>query len=118
VTAEPPADDRIRRRLEDLVAFGGDAAHTVELGIDAYLADTADGRLLRHSGRHIVIQIATVAEKLPEDFKQSHPGVEWVAIARMRNLIAHHYDKVDDRLVFTTLQRRIPALLRALDLGG
>ena len=117
MTADPPAD-RIRRRLEDLVAFGGDAAHTVELGIDAYLADTADGRLLRHSGRHIVIQIATVAEKLPEDFKQSHPGVEWIAIARMRNLIAHHYDKVDDRLVFTTLQRRIPALLRALDLGG
>ncbi len=35
----------------------------------------------------------------------------------MRNLIAHHYDKVNDRLVFTTLATRIPELARDLELG-
>lgn len=110
-------EDRVRRRLQDLADFGGDAAYTVSLGLDAYLADTAAARVLRNSGRHILIQVATVAEKLPEDFKNAHPAVDWVGIARMRNLIAHHYDKVDDRLVFTTLASRIPELMRQLGLS-
>jgi uncharacterized protein with HEPN domain len=116
--AGDPQADRIRRRLQDLAAFGADAAYTVSLGMDAYLAETPAARLLRNSGRHILVQVATVAEKLPEDYKNAHPGVDWVAIARMRNLIAHHYDKVDDRLVFTTLASRIPGLMRQLGLQG
>ena len=110
------ADGPTQRRLRDLTDFGGDAAHTVSLGRDAFVADSPDGRLLRNNGRHIVIQIATVAEKLPDDFKQAHPEIDWVGIGRMRNLIAHHYDKVDDRLVFTALERRIPDLLDKLGL--
>ncbi|QIX28910.1 DUF86 domain-containing protein [Nocardioides sp. JQ2195] len=91
-------------------------AYTVGLGLDSYLADSPQGRVLRNSGRHILIQVATVAEKLPSDFKDAHGSVDWVALARMRNLIAHHYDKVDDRLVFAALERRIPALLGVLGL--
>lgn len=40
-----------------------------------------------------MIQVATVAEKLPEDFKAQHPDIEWVKIQRMRNLVAHRYDE-------------------------
>ncbi|MFD6893210.1 DUF86 domain-containing protein [Rhodococcus sp. NPDC060086] len=54
--------------------------------------------------------MATVVEKLPDAYKAAHPDVEWSAIGRMRNLIAHHYDKVNDRLVYTTLATRIPDL--------
>lgn len=70
--------------------------------------------MLRNNGRQILIQIATVAERLPEDFKREHPDVAWVRIARMRTLIAHHYDRVDDQLVFTALAERVPQMLRAL----
>lgn len=114
MTATPDDGARVQHRLDDLSMFGGDAAYTVSLGIDAYLADSPHGRVLRNSGRHILIQVATVAEKLPADFKQAHDSVDWIALAHMRNLIAHHYDKVDDRLVFAALERRIPALLDAL----
>ncbi|HET8926747.1 MAG TPA: HepT-like ribonuclease domain-containing protein [Microbacterium sp.] len=107
---------RIERRLEDLERFIADAAYTVSLGVDAYLADTAAGRVLRNNGRHIVIQVATVAEKLPASFKEAHPDVDWVRIARMRNLIAHHYDSVNDHLVFSTLQHRLPELAETLGL--
>lgn len=110
-------DPRVQRRLQDLTDFGADAAYTVSLGLEQFVTDTPPGRVLRNNGRHILIQIATVVEKLPESFKQTHPAVDWVSITRMRNLIAHHYDKVDDRLVFTTLQRRIPDLLTKLGLG-
>lgn len=109
-------DARVRRLLQDLTDFGGDAAYTVSLGIDEFVADTPYGRLLRNNGRHILIQIATVVEKLPASFKQARPNVDWVSITRMRNLMARRYDKVDDRLVYTALQRRISDLLAHLGL--
>ena len=109
--------ERVRRRLADLVAFGQDAAYTVALGIDAYLADTPAGRVLRNNGRQILIQIATVVDQLPQAYKDARPEIDWVRITRMRNLIAHHYDQVDDELVFTALARRVPATLRNLGIA-
>ena len=111
-----PDAERVRRRLRDLADFGADAAYTVGLGVEAYLDDSPQGRVLRNNGRHILIQVATVVEKLPATFKEACNDVDWVAIGRMRNLIAHHYDKVDDRLVFTALAHRIPNLLGRLGL--
>jgi uncharacterized protein with HEPN domain len=42
--------------------------------------------------------------------------VDWTGISRMRNLVAHHYDKVNDDLLWQALTVRIPKLLRELDL--
>lgn len=116
MTEPDPDAERVRRRLQDLADFGADATYTVSLGIEAFLADGPDGRLLRNNGRHILIQVGTVVEKLPDAFKDQRPDVEWEAIARMRNLIAHHYDKVDDRLVFIALATRVPELIGKLGL--
>jgi uncharacterized protein with HEPN domain len=114
---DPPSPDakRIARRLEDLREFAEDARYTVSLGLDAFLEDSPDGRILRNNGRHILIQVATVVEKLPVEFKQRYADIDWVAISRMRNLIAHHYDKVDDQLIYAALATRIPALIARLD---
>lgn len=117
MTSAENADERVRRRLQDLAEFAADAAYTVGLGLDAYLEDSPYGRVLRNNGRHILIQVATVVEKLPETFTSEFPGVDWVAIGRMRNLIAHHYDQVNDRLVYSALATRIPELSATLGLG-
>lgn len=109
-------DDRVGHRLSDLRDFAADAAYTVSLGLAAYLADSPEGRVLRNNGRHIVVQVATVVEKLPDDFTAQYSQVPWVQISRMRNLVAHHYDRVDDRLVFSTLSGRIPELAAVLGL--
>ena len=104
-------DDKVARLLDDLTLIAQDAAHIVSLGEDAYLADDAQGRLLRNAGERIVIKVSTVVERLPEDFKAQHPDVEWIKIQRMRNLIAHHYDKVQADFVWATLRGRIPELV-------
>jgi uncharacterized protein with HEPN domain len=110
------APDKVTRLLDDLAAIAEDAAHVVSLGQAAYLADDAQGRLLRNAGERIVIKVSTVVERLPDDFKAEHPEVEWVKIQRMRNLIAHHYDKVQADFVWATLAHRIPGLIA--ELGG
>lgn len=103
--------DKVARLLTDLVAMGEDAAHVVSLGQAAFLADDTQGRLLRNAGERIVIKVSTVVERLPVEFKDGHPEVEWVKIQRMRNLVAHHYDKVQADFVWATLAHRIPALI-------
>ncbi|ADG76142.1 protein of unknown function DUF86 [Cellulomonas flavigena DSM 20109] len=106
------ADDKVSRLLDDLASIAQDAAHVVSLGEEAYLADDPQGRLLRNAGERIVIKVSTVVERLPQAFKDAHPEVEWLKIQRMRNLIAHHYDKVQADFVWATLRGRIPELTR------
>jgi len=110
------SDSRVQRRLADLAQIGAEASYLVSKGRAAYLADTMDGALLRNAGERILIKAATVAEKLPEAFKAQHSEVDWVGINRMRNLVAHHYDKVNDDLLWGALTGRIPKLLE--DLGA
>lgn len=64
----------------------------------------------------MLIKVATVVEKLPDEYKAVHGDVAWVAISRMRNLVAHHDDKVNDDLMWAALASRVPALLAALGL--
>lgn len=110
------SDDRVERRLADLAQIGAEASYLASKGREAYLADTMDGALLRNAGERILIKAATVAEKLPEEFKTQHPEVDWIGINRMRNLVAHHYDKVNDDLLWEALVGRIPKLTRDLGL--
>ena len=108
-------DARVQRRLEDLARIGTEAAYLVGKGQAAYLADTMEGALLRNAGERILIKAATVAEKLPDEYKGRHPEVDWVGINRMRNLEAHDA-KVNDDLLWQALSVRIPGLLKELGL--
>jgi uncharacterized protein with HEPN domain len=107
--------DRVQRRLEDLARIGAEAAYLVGKGRTAYLADTMEGALLRNAGERILIKAATISEKLPDDYKARHAGVDWAGINRMRNLEAHDA-KVNDDLLWQALTVRIPALLTELGL--
>ena len=114
----PAPHERLGDWLDDLAGFGADAEYLVSLGKDAYLADSAQGRLLRNAGERLLIKVATIVERLPEEFKAEYPDVEWSNIIRMRNLVAHQYDKVNDDLMFVTLRRDIPALIERLELSA
>ena len=107
--------ERIQRHLSDLARMGRLAAGIVSKGQEAYLEDSLDGQILRAAGREQVVEVATVVAKLPEAFKAQFPAIEWVKIQRMRNMVAHHYDRVQDDFVWETLRTRIRGLLR--DLG-
>ncbi|NLE96401.1 MAG: DUF86 domain-containing protein [Propionibacterium sp.] len=101
--------------MSDLARFGEEAAHVVSKGRAAYLADDLDGALLRNAAERILIKVATVAEKLPDDFRAQHPEADWIGLTRMRNLVAHHYDKVNDDLIWRALSVRIVELVATLE---
>lgn len=107
-------EGHIQRRLDDLMRFGDEAAYLVNKGQSAYLATTMEGALLRNAGERILIKVATVVEKLPEDFKAQRAEIDWAGITRMRNLVAHHYDKVNDDLLWQALTTRLPNLVASV----
>lgn len=105
---------KVARYLADLARFGEQARQLVAEGHGAYMARTFDGQRSRGFGEHIVLNIATVAERLPEQFKEQHPDVGWPALKGMRNLIAHVCDGVDDELVWRALEKRVPRMIQQL----
>jgi uncharacterized protein with HEPN domain len=59
--------------------------------------------------------IGEATKKLPPDFKSQHPGISWVAMAGMRDVLIHQYFGIDYDVVWNTINRNIPALRDELE---
>lgn len=58
--------------------------------------------------------IGEVSKRLSPETLSRFPGVEWAAMARMRDMLIHSYGKVDLDDVWDTVSRDIPDLIRIL----
>ncbi|MFP4528145.1 MAG: DUF86 domain-containing protein [Candidatus Kapaibacterium sp.] len=54
--------------------------------------------------------IGEASKKIPDDFKQSHPDIEWRNMARMRDRLIHDYFGIDYAIVWDVVRNKIPAL--------
>lgn len=60
------------------------------------------------------IQVAENSDKLTEDFKIQNNVIPWRAMKGMRNKIVHDYGNVDMSIVYNTVKKDIPDLLKEL----
>ncbi len=54
--------------------------------------------------------IGEAANHLSEDFKMAYPEMEWNKLRAFRNIIAHEYFGISTKIVWTSVQQRIPQL--------
>lgn len=113
VAPRPYDPGQTRRRLRDLVVFVDQAAQIVAAGHDAFVAK--DAWQPRAAATYLIIEIASVAEKLHSRVKEHFHTVPWRQIAQTRNIAAHQYDDVNDEIVWAVLSVAVPRL--AVDLG-
>jgi uncharacterized protein with HEPN domain len=54
--------------------------------------------------------IGEAVKNLPDDVRDLRPEIEWKKVARFRDVIAHHYFKIDYDRVWNITQTKIPEL--------
>ena len=106
----PPRDWTIR--LEDMVEAGEktlrytqgmpnlQAFRLNEMAVDAVIRNV---QIIGEAARHI-----------PEEVQTRYPGVDWVGMRGMRNILVHQYGAVRLDVVWHVVQNDIPAALPRL----
>src|SRR5882757_8614041 len=54
------------------------------------------------------------ASRIPDDFKNEHPHIEWRIIKDFRNFIIHEYFGINNQIVWDTIQFRLSDLLKSI----
>lgn len=80
----------------------------------AYLEETAAGRRLRHAGDGILIKVAELRERLPDEVRDRHSEIPFHEIKGLRNRVGHRYRCRSPAIVWLTLENSIPNLANKL----
>lgn len=98
-------------RLRDMLeAIDGVAEMTA--GID--LADYRRDFKLRKAVERCVEIVSEASWHIPEYLKSEFPNQPWHEIAAIGNLLRHHYQRVDDRIMWKIAARSLPDLRKAI----
>jgi uncharacterized protein with HEPN domain len=55
--------------------------------------------------------ISEASRRLPQDMKDRNPHIPWAEMAAAGNVYRHDYEDVEQRLVWGTVHKRLPAML-------
>jgi len=65
----------------------------------------------RNAAALCILQIGELANRLTEDYRvMTEAQIPWRAVRGLRNIVAHHYGKIDYKSLWETIDRDIPAL--------
>jgi uncharacterized protein with HEPN domain len=99
--------------VEDIVECGNKILeYTKDLSFEVFLNDpkTVDAVI-----RNFEI-IGEAASRLPEDFKLTHPEIEWARLKGLRNRIVHDYFGIDLSIIWNIRTVFLPPLISRLEL--
>ncbi|MGB2865104.1 MAG: DUF86 domain-containing protein [Sedimentisphaerales bacterium] len=74
---------------------------------------TKDQKSIDAVARNLEI-MGEAANRLPDEFKESHSEIEWFKIVGLRHRIVHEYFGVDLEIIWRILQKNLPELRRSL----
>jgi uncharacterized protein with HEPN domain len=98
-------------RLRDMLeAIDGVA----EMASGVAFADYRDDFKLRKAVERCVEIVSEASRHIPAPSKAKYPEQPWSEIAAIGNLLRHHYQRVDDHIMWKIATRSLPDLRPAL----
>ena len=85
--------------------------YTADLDFERF---TLDEKTVDAVARNFEI-IGEAANRLPEDFKEQYPNVEWNRMRGFRNRIVHDYFGIDYEIVWKIIENYLPELIAELE---
>lgn len=85
-------------------------AYTKGMSFDSYETDSKTKDAVE---RNFEI-IGEASSRIPDSFKNVHPGIEWRIIKDFRNFIIHEYFGINNQIVWDIIQYRLPDLLKEI----
>ena len=73
-----------------------------------------DDKAIRAVEMNFII-IGEAANQIPEEIEEKYTVVPWSLMRAMRNRIVHVYFKVDEKLMWDTIQNDLPPLIPELE---
>ena len=58
--------------------------------------------------------IGEAAKHLPDEIRAKTPEIDWRKVAGFRDIVAHAYFGIDNRILWDIIENKIPELLRAI----
>ena len=102
------------QRLADILDAAAELSAIVERGRDAFLADA----ILKRAAERLLEIIGEAANALSDETTGRFPEIGWRDLARLRIVLAHHYQRVDPEQVWTIAVGDVPALAERLSDEG
>ncbi|MEL6489107.1 MAG: HepT-like ribonuclease domain-containing protein [Cyanobacteria bacterium J06621_3] len=59
--------------------------------------------------------LADATQRLPEEWKNSYPNIDWRKVADFRNFLAHQYLDINLNIIWEVIQKQIPELKECID---
>lgn len=100
--------DRIRDIL-DAIAEIQRFTHGMDFG-----AFQGDDKVIRAVEMNFII-IGEAANQIPEEIEEKYMAIPWNLMRAMRNRIVHVYFKIDEKLMWDTIQNDLPPLIPELE---
>ena len=98
--------------VEDIIDSGKKILeYTSNLSFEDF---TKDGKTIDAVIRNFEI-IGEAANRLPDDFKENHPEIDWHRIRGFRNRIVHDYFGIDFTIVWKIKNSFLPTLISQLE---
>jgi uncharacterized protein with HEPN domain len=78
-------------------------------------ADFVDDERTSLAVERLLENIGEAAAHLSSGFLAAHPAIPWKAMVGMRNVLAHQYGSVDQKLVWESIVSGVPTLISFLE---